>query len=86
VVIGREEDAMKTALRFTTDIRPLFRESDITAMRAFGSFDLGRHADVVEHHESIRERLRDGSMPCDAPWPEPQIKKFEDWIVQGMLE
>lgn len=73
-------------VRYSTDIRPLFRDSDIAAMAAFGPFDLGKYDDVVAHHEAIQERLRDGSMPCDGAWPEAQILLYEQWVAQGMLE
>jgi hypothetical protein len=67
---------------FESDIRPLFREEDAEAMS--WAFDLAAYADVREHAEAIYDRLADGSMPCDEPWPEAQVKRFRDWIDAGM--
>jgi hypothetical protein len=67
---------------FETDIRPLFREEDAEAMS--WAFDLASYADVREHAEDIYDRLADGSMPCDEPWPENQVQRFRDWIDAGM--
>jgi hypothetical protein len=66
---------------YAADIRPLFREGDRTSM--LGHFDLWEYDDVTEHADAISDRLRDGSMPCDAPWPEEQIELFERWIEAG---
>jgi len=67
---------------FADDVRPLFRESDREAMEF--AFDLWSHEDVSENAGDILERLQDGSMPCDAPWPGDQIALFEQWIAVGM--
>jgi hypothetical protein len=69
-------------MSFESDIRPLFREEDAEAMS--WAFDLASYADVQEHAEDIYDRLADGSMPCDEPWPENQVQRFRDWIDAGM--
>jgi len=46
-------------------------------------FDLWSYDDVSEHADSILARLRDGSMPCDAAWPDPQIDLFQRWAEGG---
>ena len=66
---------------FETDIRPLFRDDDREAMS--WAFDLGSFDDVRENAEAIHERLEDGSMPCDEPWPEERVQLFRDWIDAG---
>jgi len=68
-------------LTFETDIRPLFREGDRTAM--LYAFDLWSHADVREHADAILERLEEGTMPCDDPWPDDQVEIFRAWIAEG---
>ena len=68
---------------FEQDIRPLFRADDADAMS--WAFDLSSYADVKEHAEAIYERLEDGSMPCDDPWPAEQVQRFRAWIDGGML-
>jgi hypothetical protein len=67
---------------FEADIRPLFRDDDADAMS--WAFDLRSYADVKEHAEAICERLADGSMPCDEPWPEAKVQRFRAWIDEGM--
>lgn len=66
---------------FETDIRPLFRDDDRDAMS--WAFDLGSFEDVREYAEAVYERLEDGSMPCDEPWPEERVQLFRDWIDAG---
>jgi hypothetical protein len=70
-----------SAVGFESDIRPLFRESDRTAMRR--AFDLWSYDDVLAHGGAIAGRLRDGSMPCDGAWPTAQVSLFERWLEQG---
>jgi hypothetical protein len=69
---------------FAQDIRPLFRASDIQRMDF--AFDLSNYDDVRRNADAIAARLSDGSMPCDAPWPEAQIELFKQWMDQGYLE
>jgi len=71
-----------SALSFARDILPLFRESDRDEM--IFAFDLWDYTDVSTYADNILERLADGSMPCDAEWPEEQITQFERWIEVGM--
>lgn len=66
---------------FDADIRPLFRESDRDEMA--WAFDLWAYEDVREQAEVIHERLEDGTMPCDEPWPEERVAIFRSWIDQG---
>ena len=66
---------------FESQIKPLFRESDRDAMEMH--FDLWSHDDVSEHAAAILERLRDGSKPCDSPWPQAQVDLFERWSEHG---
>jgi hypothetical protein len=66
---------------FERDILPLFRSEDIDSMSF--AFDLSSHLDVREHAEAIHSRLADGSMPCDAPWPEADVERFQAWIDAG---
>jgi hypothetical protein len=70
-----------TALSFERDIKPLFRETDRAAMSR--AFDLWSAADVAAHGTAIAGRLRDGSMPCDGPWPTGQVETFTRWLDAG---
>ena len=72
------------ARRFEADIRPLFREEDREEM--LGYFDLWSVGDVRLQCRPILERLEDGSMPCDAPWPEELVDRFRRWIEAGCPE
>jgi hypothetical protein len=73
-------------LSFEGDIRPLFRERDRGSMRDVAGFDLWARDDVVENSQAILERLEDGSMPCDQPWPEERVALFRRWVEAGMPE
>lgn len=66
---------------FETDIRPLFREDDRSAMS--WAFDLWSYEDVRGNADAILERLEDGTMPCDEPWPDEQVDTFRAWIGEG---
>jgi hypothetical protein len=66
---------------FERDIRPLFRDGDIDAMS--WAFDLASYDDVRANAEEIYERLADGSMPCDRPWPSEDVGRFRSWIDAG---
>jgi hypothetical protein len=70
-----------SAISFAIDIKPLFREEDREAMSSF--FDLWNYGEVSEHADAIAERLHDGSMPCDEPWPEDEVELFDQWIGSG---
>ena len=66
---------------FEQHIKPLFRERDRQSMRF--AFDLWLHADVGEHADSILDRLRAGTMPCDGAWSAEKIEAFERWVDSG---
>ena len=69
-------------MSFERDVRPLFRPDDAEAMS--WAFDLASYEDVKENAEAIYERLADGSMPCDEPWPDEHVQLFRAWIDAGM--
>jgi CDGSH-type Zn-finger protein/truncated hemoglobin YjbI len=62
---------------FDAHIKPLFREKDRQSMSF--AFDLWSEDDVRTHAAGILDRLRNGSMPCDGPWPEAWIALFQRW-------
>jgi hypothetical protein len=68
---------------FAADIRPLFRETDRDSMETY--FDLWSYRDVVDNLDAIRDRLDEGSMPCDGPWSPQQIDLLDRWRDGGML-
>jgi hypothetical protein len=47
------------------------------------AFDLWSHDDVARNSQAILERLRNGTMPCDAAWPEERVELFESWVEAG---
>jgi hypothetical protein len=71
-------------LSFDADIKPLFRESDRTAMR--GAFDLWSYADVRDHGGAILAQLRAGTMPCDGAWPSERVDLLAQWLEEGAPE
>lgn len=67
---------------FANDIRPLFRDSDISAMDWM--MDLGDYEEVRSHAHVIHGALAARRMPCDGPWPQEQVDLFKRWIDEGM--
>ena len=74
-----------TPLSYADDIRQMFRDSDVSAMIRYGNFDLSKYEDVKDNAKDIHERLGDKTMPCDGPWPQADIDKFQQWIDDGKL-
>ena len=74
-------DVNQRSPTFAADIRALFRDSDVDEMS--WSFDLASYDDVRDNAEAIYERLSDGSMPCDEPWPDERVATFRAWIDAG---
>jgi hypothetical protein len=72
---------VELVLSYARDIRPLFRDDDVEAMRY--AFDLSQYQDVKANAEGIYDRLTDGSMPCDGPWPDDQVGSFRRWVDEG---
>jgi hypothetical protein len=72
---------MDQDVTFAQDIRPLFRERDVSSMSS--RFDLSSFDDVVTNAESIYERLADGTMPCDGAWPQADVQRFRTWMNSG---
>ena len=66
---------------YEADIKPLFRERDRGAM--LRAFDLWSYEDVVRNKDAILDRLTDGDMPCDGPWPGEQVEVFRGWVTAG---
>jgi hypothetical protein len=65
-------------LGFEQQIRPLFRAHDRESMER--AFDLWSYDDVVSNADKILQKLDDGSMPCDGPWPAEQVAIFRRWV------
>jgi len=72
---------MDQDITYARDIRPLFRERDVSSMSSV--FDLASYDDVRTNAESIYERLADGTMPCDGAWPTEDVQRFRKWIDDG---
>ena len=70
-----------TAPSFAADIKPLFRESDRTAM--LKAFDLWSFDDVTSNADRILGAVAAGSMPCDGPWPDDQVDLLRRWVDGG---
>jgi hypothetical protein len=66
---------------FAADIRQLFRDSDVEEMS--WAFDLSSYDEVRDNADAIYERLSDGSMPCDEPWPDDRVARFRAWMDGG---
>jgi hypothetical protein len=70
-----------TAPSFANDIKPLFRESDRTAM--LSAFDLWSFDDVKANSAPILGAVESGSMPCDGPWSDDRVELLRSWIDGG---
>jgi hypothetical protein len=66
---------------FDREIRSLFTERDRHEMDFV--LDLWSYDDVRMHAASILERLVDGTMPCEGPWPPARIALLRSWIAGG---
>jgi len=71
------------AISYAANIRPLFRDKDVSSMKNFGGFDLSAYQDVADNADDILARLRKGDMPCDHRWPPADVQLFADWMAQG---
>ena len=70
---------------YSNDIRPLFRDSpDIDTMQGYG-LDLSSYEDVKTRASEIYACLKDGSMPCDEPWPQERRALFRRWRMACLL-
>jgi succinate dehydrogenase/fumarate reductase cytochrome b subunit len=78
-----KQEIIMSTLSFAADIRPLFRDKDIAAMKPNG-IDLSSYEDVRKHAQDINSRLSDKEMPCDEPWSDGQVQKFKAWMQSGM--
>jgi hypothetical protein len=69
------------AVGYGRDIRPLFREKDVSSMSF--AFDLQSYDDVRANANGILAKLSNGSMPCDGAWPEEKVELFRNWVDAG---
>ena len=69
------------AVGYGRDIRPLFREKDVSSMSF--AFDLQSYDDVRANANGILAKLSDGSMPSDGAWPEEKVELFRNWVDAG---
>ena len=69
------------AVGYERDIRPLFREKDVSSMTK--AFDLASYDDVRANADGILARVSDGSMPCDGAWPKERVELFRSWVDAG---
>ena len=72
-----------TKVSFSRDIRPLFRPNDIESMKPT-ALDLSSYEEVKKRAHDIYARLSAKDMPCDGPRSDGHLKKFKDWMEDGM--
>ncbi|HME80665.1 MAG TPA: hypothetical protein VKF82_01165 [Candidatus Eremiobacteraceae bacterium] len=73
------------ALSFARDIRPMFTDTDVEHMEAYG-MDLSSFDEVVQHADAIYAAVSDGSMPpkgTGAQWTPQMCARFKAWQTQG---
>jgi hypothetical protein len=71
----------QAAIGYERDIRPLFREMDVSSMASH--FDLASYDDVRANADRILAKVSQGSMPCDGAWPEERVELFRGWVYAG---
>jgi hypothetical protein len=86
-VIVRKEgatrrDRVDEQMTSEDDIRPLFRDRDVSSMSF--AFDLSSYDDARANAEPIYERVAAGTMPCDGHWPAEDVERFRTWIDNGI--
>ncbi len=70
-------------LKFSADIRPLFRTFDVGSMKPNG-IDLSSYEEVKKRAQDIYSRLSAKEMPCDGGWTSSNLRKFKEWMEGGM--
>jgi hypothetical protein len=72
---------------FEHDIRPLFRDVDVTSMRE-QNLDLTSYeavkSNAVVIWKALSYTLPALRMPCDGKWPPGPLLVFQQWMSQGM--
>jgi hypothetical protein len=73
-------------LSFQTDIRPLFRDRDVTCMKGRGVL-LGDSTWMCDaaHAQRVFTKLSAGAMPPDGAWPPDRVALFKQWMDGGCL-
>ena len=66
---------------FVSDIKPLFRDRDRSAMTFL--FDLRAYDDVKANAHEILTATENGEMPCDGAWPAERVELFRRRIDGG---
>ena len=68
--------------RFETNIKPMFREDDRSAME--WKFDLWSYDEVKKRAQLILSLVTVGEMPCDGRWSSDKVAVLRRWIESGM--
>ena len=72
------------ALSFAADIRPLFREGDVTCMKNVGvALDDPAWMCVAANAKEVYGAVSTGKMPPDEPWPAERVALFKQWMDTG---
>jgi hypothetical protein len=72
------------ALSFATDIRPLFRDEDITCMDGSGvHLDDFAWMSIPTNARSVYDQVATGAMPPDEPWSSDHVSLFKKWMDAG---
>jgi hypothetical protein len=71
---------------YSKDIRPLFRDNDITCMAARG-VQLSDPTWMINpvHAQKVYSKISSGAMPPDGAWPPERVAIFKQWMDDGYL-
>jgi len=76
---------MTTNVGFAKDIRPLFRDKDISCMKREANLDLSDYDQVKRRAKKIYDEHKSHSMPeGGAYWTASQLALLDTWINTGM--
>lgn len=73
------------SLSFARDIRPMFTDTDVEHMQAFG-IDLSDKDDVETHADDIYQHVSAHTMPpagTGEQWTDEMCDRFKAWQTQG---
>jgi len=73
------------SLSFARDIRPMFTDTDVEHMQAFG-IDLSDKDDVETHADAIYQQVSAHTMPppgAGEQWTDEMCDRFKAWQTQG---
>jgi hypothetical protein len=84
-MVSNDRTADPIVLTYTHDIRPLFRDGDISCMaRRRVMLADAKWMCVPKNANDVYAAISSGDMPPDSPWPQDRIALFKAWMDGGL--